>query len=319
MQSQAPPTAHQDLVLSAFDRSDPKRVPLLASALDHLGYHRFWMSEHRSPPVSASPVLLAAVAAAVTARLRVGTAGVKLRYACSRKLAEDFRVLGSLYPGRVDMGTISGAEPDAGVDAELLDGRVRAPEYFEHAFSRLLSLVAPEASGERTVPLSGRPGADVGPDPWVCSMAPSGALLAARHGVGLAYHRYLARQRGALGGADVARRYADGFQSSPFRRSPAVAVVCFGVCAETTEDAIAIWRRVVGTPVDGLGGPDFWGTEEECREQLHRIAGEYETRELVVHCAARDLTSQVEQYARLQGCADWAGGERGPSASHAAA
>ncbi|MEV6260190.1 MsnO8 family LLM class oxidoreductase [Streptomyces sp. NPDC051784] len=78
----------------------------LARTAEALGYHRFWVSEHHSVPgvAGSAPTVLAAAVAAATSVIRVGTGGVMLPNHQPLVVAEQFGVLASLFPGRVDMG-----------------------------------------------------------------------------------------------------------------------------------------------------------------------------------------------------------------------
>jgi len=78
----------------------------LVKAAEALGYHRYWLAEHHSIAALADPcpeILLSRVAAETT-RIRVGTGGVLLPYYSPLKVAEQFRMLEALYPGRIDLG-----------------------------------------------------------------------------------------------------------------------------------------------------------------------------------------------------------------------
>ena len=78
----------------------------LAQHAEALGYHRFWVSEHHSHPsiVGSAPEVLMAAIAATTSRIRIGSAGVMLPHYAPLKVAEQFRVLEALAPGRIDLG-----------------------------------------------------------------------------------------------------------------------------------------------------------------------------------------------------------------------
>ena len=78
----------------------------LARHCEALGYHRFWVSEHHGHPsiVGSAPEVLMAAIAATTSRIRVGSAGVMLPHYATLKVAEQFRVLEALAPGRIDLG-----------------------------------------------------------------------------------------------------------------------------------------------------------------------------------------------------------------------
>lgn len=78
----------------------------LAQAAEKLGYHRFWVSEHHDSEkvAGASPEVLISHLLAKTERIRIGSGGVMLQHYSPYKVAENFNVLSSLAPGRVDLG-----------------------------------------------------------------------------------------------------------------------------------------------------------------------------------------------------------------------
>ena len=78
----------------------------LAEATEAWGYERFWVSEHHGMPtiVGSAPEVLLAALAARTRRIRLGSAGVMLPHYSAYKVAETFRVLDALAPGRLDLG-----------------------------------------------------------------------------------------------------------------------------------------------------------------------------------------------------------------------
>ena len=78
----------------------------LAIAVEALGYQRYWVAEHHSLPnfAGTSPEMLIGQIAAHTNTIRVGSGGVMLSHYSSLKVAENFALLDSLYPGRIDLG-----------------------------------------------------------------------------------------------------------------------------------------------------------------------------------------------------------------------
>src|SRR3954463_12409631 len=78
----------------------------MAEHCESLGYRRFWVSEHHGSEtiVGSAPEILVAAIAARTSRIRVGTAGVLLPHYSTLKVAEQFLVLSSIAPGRIDLG-----------------------------------------------------------------------------------------------------------------------------------------------------------------------------------------------------------------------
>src|SRR6187549_3788150 len=103
----------------------------LAEHCEPLGYSRFWLSEHHGLPtiVGSAPEILMAAIAARTSTIRIGSAGVMLPHYSALKVAEQFRVLEALAPGRIDLGgdmrTARALNPNASHAAEDFPVQVR--------------------------------------------------------------------------------------------------------------------------------------------------------------------------------------------------
>src|SRR5512147_2005191 len=117
--ARAPPCENgrvRPLILSVLDQSPAaegdtqdvsiRRSVALAQACEAFGYHRYWVSEHHNSAsiVGTAPEILMAAVAATTTRIRVGSAGVMLPHYSALKVAEQFRVLEAIAPGRIDLG-----------------------------------------------------------------------------------------------------------------------------------------------------------------------------------------------------------------------
>ena len=83
----------------------------LAQITERLGYHRYWVAEHHGSAsfAGSSPEVLISAIAAHTSHIRVGSGGVMLMHYSPLKVAENFRLLATLYPGRIDLGHRPGA------------------------------------------------------------------------------------------------------------------------------------------------------------------------------------------------------------------
>ena len=111
---------HQALRLGALDQSPVGENETASQALAHTielaqrteewGYRRFWVAEHHASArvMGSSPEVLVSHLLAKTSRVRVGSGGVMLQHYSPFKVAENFNVLASLAPGRVDLGIGSG-------------------------------------------------------------------------------------------------------------------------------------------------------------------------------------------------------------------
>jgi len=116
----------------------------LACAAERWGYRRYWLAEHHSSPglAGASPEILIARIAAATTALRVGSGGVMLSHYSPLKVAEQFRMLEALYPGRIDLGL--GRAPGADwrtTQALAFDRAPRGAELFPRQVSDLLGFL----------------------------------------------------------------------------------------------------------------------------------------------------------------------------------
>src|ERR1700755_2475162 len=78
----------------------------LARNCEALGYSRYWCAEHHNSASQAgtAPEILISAIAATTTRMRIGSAGVMLPHYSSLKVAEQFRIIEAIAPGRIDLG-----------------------------------------------------------------------------------------------------------------------------------------------------------------------------------------------------------------------
>jgi luciferase family oxidoreductase group 1 len=280
------------LRLSAIDTKSPLEFPALAKRLDTLGYTRLWATEHYTPSQSASPTVMAAIAASLTSRIRVGTGGIILRNADVMRVAADFHLLEALYPGRIDLGVVGNLVPDR--VRHRGDGRlVPVPE-----FDRVVNDLATAVRGSLTTPQSSVPSiasirAARAPDLWVCGLSTASAGLAARARAGFAYSSYLAQFTPA-GSSTLAveayRQACDHHSESPESHT---IVSCYGACAESAADARRYWGPLLPAR------PSFLGTPRECREQIAAIAAEFGVSEIMVQCYAPTSLERLAAYEML--------------------
>src|SRR5712672_1824117 len=94
-------------VVTGASGADSLRNSLdLAKLADGLGYTRYWVAEHHNLPsvASSAPEIMIGQIAAVTTRMRIGSGGVMLPNHAPLMVAERFKVLEALFPGRIDLG-----------------------------------------------------------------------------------------------------------------------------------------------------------------------------------------------------------------------
>jgi luciferase family oxidoreductase group 1 len=234
--------------LSVLDRSPTRQGASGAQALrdtvrfavdvEALGYYRFWVSEHHSVPgVSGSaPTVLAAAVASATSRIRVGTGGVMLPNHRPMVVAEQFGVLESLFPGRIDMGLGRSVGFTDGIRRALGHGKDSAAAVsFGAQVAELLGFFTGEQQGYPGVHAIPAEGLRV---PAFLLATGSGAELAAELGLPLV----IANVRGEQVMLDAIGRYRDRFRPSGVSPAPYVVVSSAVAVAEATDQA---WRMLV--------------------------------------------------------------------------
>ncbi|GHF72580.1 methylene-tetrahydromethanopterin reductase [Streptomyces mashuensis] len=324
--------------LSVLDRSrtrhgrDPgealRDTVRFAQQTEELGYHRFWVSEHHAVPgvAGSAPTVLAAAVAAATSRIRVGTGGVMLPNHRTLVVAEQFGVLESLFPGRIDMGlgrSVGFTEP---IRRALGTGRDAMADFG----AQLAELTAWFTDGDRPHPtVHARPAEGLRLPVFVLATG-AGAEVAARAGAALVI--------GGPGGAEAlaaaAGRYRAAFRPSPWRQEPYVMVAADVAVAATREEArrlllpeawalahsrthgdfpplrtageieaLSLTAREREHMEEALRG-DVLGTEEEVAEELGALVARTGADEVLVTTSSPDRGALLDSYralARLAG------------------
>src|SRR4051812_40511815 len=143
----------------------------LARHSERLGYHRLWVAEHHNMPgiASSAPAVLAAHLAASTERIRIGSGGVMLPNHAPLVVAEQFGMLESLHPGRIDLG-IGRAPGTDGATASALrrSADPLSAEDFPEQLGELMGFLSGEwAPGHPYAGITAVPGAGEDPEIWL--------------------------------------------------------------------------------------------------------------------------------------------------------
>lgn len=254
----------------------------LAPLVEALGFSRYWLAEHHSPLAAhGCPELFAAVVAGVTERIRVGTAGVLLPFHSALKVAESFRLLQTLYRGRIDLGFGAGSAEPA-IAAALLDGR--APRMAEKV-DELLGWLQ-RSDGPASFAAVGLP------EVWTLSSGGASVVHAARSGTALALSLFLRNSRVTPAAVDA---YAAEFVPGAFAARPRWSIAVAGVCGDSDADAEAqalAWANPAIVP-------SIVGDAARCAGALAELAARYRTEELVFVDVAADASRRRRGLERL--------------------
>jgi luciferase family oxidoreductase group 1 len=231
-----------DQSVAAMGRSqaDAIRQTLeLAPWCESLGYHRFWVSEHHSHPsiVGSAPEVLLAALAARTTRIRLGSAGVMLPHYSAYKVAEQFRVLDALAPGRLDLG-VGRAPGSDGRTAQVLNPDRYASERFPQQVMELQAWVTGQAmpAGHPGHGVWACPSGDTSPTVWMLGSSDYGAQLAAHLGLPYAFAYFITEGQGVEQALEL---YRDNFRPSAAHPKPHAAICVWALAADTEDEA---WR-----------------------------------------------------------------------------
>ena len=215
----------------------------LAVATEALGYQRFWVAEHHNLGnfAGTSPEILIGQIAARTRSIRVGSGGVMLTHYSALKVAENFRLLQSLYPGRIDLGIGRAPGSDSLTAAALAyPGTARDVRHFPQQVADVMAYLSD--SLDRSHPFSGvhaGPGQPAGtPDVWLLGSYVESAHMAAKMGLPFSYAHFFGN--GAENGPLIVESYRRHFQPSASLAEPLVNVGVHVLCAETEEEALRL-------------------------------------------------------------------------------
>ncbi|MET7697418.1 LLM class flavin-dependent oxidoreductase [Streptomyces sp. NPDC005485] len=293
----------------------------LAQDLEGLGYHRIWVSEHHGVPgvAGSAPTVLAAAVAAATHTIRVGTGGVMLPNHQPLVVAEQFGVLESLFPGRIDMGLGRSVGFTDGVRKALGRDRDDADD-FAVQLAELLGWF----SGTSPTGVHARPSEGLAVPPFVLAMG-EGATIAAQAGLPMVIGDLRNREKMQRG----IEHYRATFRPSPWASQPYVVISGTVAVAATPEAAHRLllpeaWSmahsRTRGTfpplpPAErvenltlsakergffesGLTG-HIAGTEEQVAHELETVIKETGAQEVLVTTSTYDRDALLDSYRRL--------------------
>ena len=299
----------------------------LARRADELGFHRYWLAEHHAIGALADPCpeILLARLGAETKRIRVGTGGVLLPYYSAFKVAEIFRMLEALYPGRIDLGIGRAPGGDQRTARAVGAGRIPTAEDFPEQVWELIGYLAgtlPDDHPFKKVRV--QPEGKTAPELWLLGSSDYSGLLAAQLGVRFSFAHFINAQGGDL----VMRAYKDRYQSSGREPQPHTSLCCFVICAASDDEAERMARVVdlrrlhmalnQDLPVPTLPEAEkrafskeelqyirsqrpraVIGSPETCKEKLLDLAGGFSADELMVLTITGDYATRLESYALL--------------------
>ena len=210
----------------------------LAKHCEALGYERFWVSEHHNHPtiVGTAPEIVIAAIAATTERIRIGSAGIMLPHYAPFKVAEVFRVLDALAPGRIDMGLGRAPGSDGRTAFALNPAANERPEQFPADVRDLIAWVHDEPLVDRHpfAAVKAFPQGDTAPEVWILGSSDYGAQVAALFGLPYCYAWFFSD---GAGGERAIKLYKEQYRPSARHPEPRSGLCVWALAAETMEEA----------------------------------------------------------------------------------
>lgn len=212
----------------------------LAERAEELGYQRYWVSEHHNDLAfaHAAPEILICRLAAATQRMRIGAGGVLLSHYSPYKVAEQFNLLESLFPGRIDLGIGRAGGGEGASGQALRPWGEGGPSYWDKV-GQLLAWTGRGRPSERPYPeVHARPMLESEPQYWILGTSPTSARYAAQRGLAYAFGGFLDPRMMV----ESLTAYHQNFVPSRYLQQPHTNLTWFVLAAETREEAKALAR-----------------------------------------------------------------------------
>jgi luciferase family oxidoreductase group 1 len=300
----------------------------LAQQCDVLGYERYWVSEHHNTAsiVGTAPEILMAAVAATTKRIRIGSAGIMLPHYSALKVAEQFRVLEALAPGRIDLG-VGRAPGSDGLTAHALNPHSNAAEEFPRQVQELQHWVSgtPLPAGHPYAKIMALPTSSSSPQIWILGSSAYGAQLAAYFGLPYAFAYFFSDGAGV---DEALSLYRNNYRPSERHPQPCATICVWAVTADTEAEALRLattreyWRAGFEKGVrEPLVSPEtaqahaytpaelamiaklrdtaLVGDPRQVAEKLHALARRLGLDEIVINTWTFDPAARRHSYALL--------------------
>ena len=210
----------------------------LARHCESLGYHRFWLSEHHNSGtiVGTAPEILMAAIAATTSRIRIGSAGIMLPHYSALKVAEQFRVLEAIAPGRIDLGVGRAPGSDQMTAYALNPYPQNVLDQFPRQVQELQHWVSgtPLPEGHPFGNIIAQPTGPTAPEMWILGSSEYGAQLAAYFGLPYAFAYFFSEGTGVEQALEL---YRKNYRPSEKYPEPIATICVWALAADTEEEA----------------------------------------------------------------------------------
>jgi len=304
-----------------------EETTLLAQEAERLGYHRFWVSEHHntSSLAGSTPEILIAHLANHTKTLRIGSGGIMLPNHSALKVAESFRLLEIIHPGRIDLGMGRAPGTDRITASMLNPSNTFSEQDFVVQLQDLQNYLhdSPE-EGTIQTKIKAIPISETVPQQWLLSSSGQSALFASHFGMGFSFAHFI----NPHGGPQAVQYYREHFKPSVDLQKPVENVAFFVFCSEDEEkvrqqEALMGHRFLQlekGGGLTSIGYDDIkhvtynfaeqerinankprmiYGTPDVIHAKLSKLAADYDVDELMAVTITEHFEDRIKSYQLL--------------------
>ncbi|MBO54971.1 MAG: hypothetical protein CL886_04840 [Dehalococcoidia bacterium] len=271
----------------------------LAQKAESWGYHRFWVSEHHNSPrhMGSSPEVLVSHLLAKTEHIKIGSGGVMLQHYSPYKVAENFNLLSSISPGRVDLGVGRGPGGLPITTKALQTSEEPGINSFEAKLTALQQFIIDNIPPDN--PLYGiqaKPIPDVPADLFLLGTTVSSAVLAAQMELPYVFAAFLNNDRDIM--AAAIENYSDCYKRDTVRE-PNLMLALPIIVADSEKTAKDYASDIVIVRVTLESGRTFTVFSIESAEDLGKQSGEKFTYELqpgsVIHGSKKTVKQKIDE------------------------
>lgn len=296
----------------------------LAQLTEELGFTRFWVAEHHNTigVAGSSPEVLISHIASRTKRIRVGSGGILLPQYSPYKVAENFKMLETLFPDRIDLGIGRSPGGSPTTRLALTDGVRRSLNDFPRQVQDLQGFLSNQLPLDHPYhEVAAYPFPENAPEMWVLGITHRGARVAAENGTAFTYGHFINPENGQK----AIDYYYEHFQPSSLQSTPKVNVCVFVICAPKQEKAEEMalsldrWLLAVEKGMDTrilsieeakrmkLTKEEqervlenrkrmVIGTPAKVKDELERLSEKYQTEEMMIITNVYDFQDKVQSY-----------------------
>jgi len=299
----------------------------LAKYTDQLGYTRFWISEHHNTGslAGSTPEVLLAYLGSQTKNIRIGSGGIMMPNHSALKVAENFRMLEALFPGRVDLGMGRAPGTDRLTASVLNPSNQFSEQDFINQLYDLINYFHDRGDpGTPQSKIRAIPQVQTVPDMWLLSSSGESGLFAAHFGMGLSFAHFI----NPIGGPQAVAAYRERFKPSEDQAEPAASVAIFVFCSEDEEkikrhQAVMDFRfnqfeqgkGIVPIAYDDIKDVTYTineqerimhnrkrvitGTPSQMKAKLTQLAAEYDVDEIIAVTITENFDDRLTSYRLL--------------------